>query len=67
FFRHLVDSSNPMGYNRNTYQIPFHPYFTIKDVLIFIVILIILICRAPHYLSDPDANIIVTPIHIKLE
>ncbi|KOC70900.1 Cytochrome b [Habropoda laboriosa] len=58
-----------MGYNRNVYKIYFHPYFTIKDILIFVLILlffIFLICQFPYYLGDPDnfkiANSIMTPI-----
>ncbi|KOC64544.1 Cytochrome b [Habropoda laboriosa] len=63
-----------MGYSRNVYKVYFHPYFTIKDILIFVLVLlffIFLICQFPYYLGDPDnfkiANSIITPAHIKPE
>lgn len=74
FYLHLTGSSNPLGLNRNNYKISFHPYFTIKDSLSFILILLfffILIIQHPYYLGDPDnfkiANPIITPPHIKPE
>ncbi|KYN50596.1 Cytochrome b, partial [Trachymyrmex cornetzi] len=74
FFLHTTGSSNPLGINRNLYKIPFHIYFTIKDLLGFIIILyifFIIIIQYPYILSDPDnftpANPLVTPTHIQPE
>lgn len=74
FYLHETGSSNPLGLNRNYYKIPFNPYYSIKDILGFLIliILLLLICLInPYYLSDPEnynkANPIVTPIHIQPE
>jgi ubiquinol-cytochrome c reductase cytochrome b subunit len=73
-FLHETGSNNPLGVNRNFDKIPFHPYFSIKDLAGFIaaaILLIILRIQAPYYLGDPDnfipANPISTPAHIKPE
>lgn len=73
-FLHETGSNNPIGLNRNFDKIPFHPYFTIKDLLGFLIIgsfLIILSLQNPYLLGDPDnfipANPISTPAHIKPE
>nr|YP_009180596.1 cytochrome b [Calameuta idolon]ALM04152.1 cytochrome b [Calameuta idolon] len=73
-FLHLTGSNNPLGTNSNLYKIPFHPYFTIKDSVGFILILFImlmLIMFNPYMLGDPEnftpANPFVTPIHIQPE
>lgn len=73
-FLHQTGSNNPIGLNRNIDKIPFHPYFTIKDLIGFIIIIIILIIitlKEPYTLGDPDnftpANPLVTPIHIQPE
>nr|ASM41851.1 cytochrome b [Scaphoideus maai] len=74
FFLHLTGSSNPMGVNSNLDKIPFHPFFSIKDIMGFsitITLLMILTMHNPYLLSDPDnftpANPMVTPIHIQPE
>lgn len=74
FFLHITGSSNPLGTNRNLNKIPFHIYFTFKDILGFIFFLFIfsvIILQYPYIFSDPDnfipANPIVTPIHIQPE
>nr|ATJ03020.1 cytochrome b [Atta texana] len=74
FFLHLTGSSNPTGLNSNLYKIPFHPYFTLKDLLGFTFILLmflIIILQYPYIFSDPDnftpANPLVTPTHIQPE
>jgi ubiquinol-cytochrome c reductase cytochrome b subunit len=74
FFLHLTGSRNPIGINSNLDKIPFHPFFSIKDIIgisIIISILILLTISNPFILSDPDnftpANPIVTPIHIQPE
>nr|YP_010154775.1 cytochrome b [Amegilla calceifera]QQX28010.1 cytochrome b [Amegilla calceifera] len=71
---HETGSSNPMGYSSDTNKIPFHPYFTIKDMYMFVLILMffmLIISQFPYYLGDPDnfklANSMSTPAHIKPE
>lgn len=73
-FLHQTGSNNPLGINRNIDKIPFHPYFSFKDIFGFIVIIIllfILTILAPYKLGDPDnfipANPLVTPPHIQPE
>nr|WNH38428.1 cytochrome b [Schismorhynchus labialis] len=73
-FLHETGSNNPMGLNPNADKIPFHPYFTYKDVLGFTLLLVTLLSIAlfnPNLLGDPDnftpANPMVTPAHIKPE
>nr|AJG41808.1 cytochrome b [Odontobutis potamophila] len=73
-FLHETGSNNPTGLSSNTDQIPFHPYFSYKDLLGFAILLLTLISLAlfsPNYLGDPDnftpANPLVTPPHIKPE
>lgn len=73
-FLHQTGSNNPIGLNSNIDKIPFHPYFTYKDVVGFIIILIALILLtliSPNLLGDPDnfipANPLVTPVHIQPE
>jgi len=73
-FLHQTGSNNPLGVSNNIDKIPFHPYFSFKDLVGFILlikILIILNLRNPYLLGDPDnftpANPLVTPIHIQPE
>nr|YP_003345318.1 cytochrome b [Nettastoma parviceps]BAI53455.1 cytochrome b [Nettastoma parviceps] len=73
-FLHETGSNNPMGLNSDADKIPFHPYFTYKDLLGFIIMLAALTSLAlfyPNLLGDPDnftpANPMVTPPHIKPE
>nr|APU93546.1 cytochrome b [Sphaerotermes sp. A TB-2017] len=73
-FLHQTGSNNPLGLNKNTDKIPFHPYFTVKDILgfaIMIMLLTTLTLKEPYILSDPDnftpANPLVTPVHIQPE
>jgi len=74
FFLHITGSRNPIGVNSNLDKIPFHPFFSIKDIIGFSIVitgLILLAISNPFLLSDPDnftpANPIVTPIHIQPE
>nr|YP_009131558.1 cytochrome b [Pelecinus polyturator]AIW82476.1 cytochrome b [Pelecinus polyturator] len=74
FFLHMTGSNNPMGLNSNLYKIPFHVYFTMKDIIGFIFLFLILMLISyiyPFILSDPDnfspANSFITPSHIKPE
>jgi ubiquinol-cytochrome c reductase cytochrome b subunit len=41
-FLHKTGSNNPLGPNKDTDKIPFHPYFTVKDILGFTISIIIL-------------------------
>lgn len=73
-FLHQTGSNNPLGINRNIDKIPFHPYFSFKDIFGFIVIIIFLLLLtliSPYGLGDPDnfipANPLVTPPHIQPE
>nr|WDV10600.1 cytochrome b [Bhutanitis thaidina] len=73
-FLHQTGSNNPLGMNSNLDKIPFHPFFTFKDLMGFIIMLFILIMLTltnPYLLGDPDnfipANPLVTPIHIQPE
>nr|QCT05556.1 cytochrome b [Eliurus webbi] len=73
-FLHETGSNNPSGLNSNADKIPFHPYYTIKDilgVLLLFLFLISLVLFAPDFLGDPDnytpANPLNTPPHIKPE
>jgi len=73
-FLHQTGSNNPLGLNSNIDKIPFHPYFSFKDIFGFIIIIWILISLAllaPYYLGDTEnfipANPLVTPVHIQPE
>nr|QBM10200.1 cytochrome b [Piranga leucoptera] len=73
-FLHETGSNNPMGIPSDCDKIPFHPYYTIKDILGFVLMLSLLISLAlfaPNLLGDPEnftpANPLVTPPHIKPE
>nr|WKU84100.1 cytochrome b [Parhelophilus versicolor] len=73
-FLHQTGSSNPIGLNSNIDKIPFHPYFTYKDIVGFLILLstlTILTLWNPYLLGDPDnfipANPLVTPAHIQPE
>nr|AIC09045.1 cytochrome b [Astrochelys radiata]AIC09064.1 cytochrome b [Geochelone elegans] len=73
-FLHETGSNNPTGLNSNTDKIPFHPYFSYKDLLGLILMLTLLLTLtlfSPNLLGDPDnftpANPLSTPPHIKPE
>nr|YP_002519728.1 cytochrome b [Rhinecanthus aculeatus]WNH17589.1 cytochrome b [Rhinecanthus rectangulus]BAH10277.1 cytochrome b [Rhinecanthus aculeatus] len=73
-FLHETGSNNPLGMNSDVDKIPFHPYFSYKDLLGFVIALLALSSLAlfsPNLLGDPDnftpANPLVTPPHIKPE
>jgi quinol-cytochrome oxidoreductase complex cytochrome b subunit len=68
---HQKGSSNPLGINFRIDEIPFHPYYTIKDffsVFIFISFLVFFVSFIPNSLGHPDnyipANPDLTPEHI---
>nr|AML26080.1 cytochrome b [Staphylinidae sp. BMNH 1274254] len=73
-FLHQTGSNNPLGMNSNIDKIPFHPYYSYKDLFGFIIMMMILTLLTlinPYLLGDPDnfipANPLVTPIHIQPE
>nr|YP_010692981.1 cytochrome b [Anastrepha suspensa]WCB98097.1 cytochrome b [Anastrepha suspensa] len=73
-FLHQTGSNNPIGLNSNIDKIPFHPYFTYKDIVGFIIMIMALLLLTlinPYLLGDPDnfipANPLVTPVHIQPE
>nr|ADY17959.1 cytochrome b [Propithecus coquereli] len=73
-FLHETGSNNPLGIPSNPDKIPFHPYYTIKDLLgliLLILPLMTLVFFSPDLLGDPDnytpANPLSTPPHIKPE
>jgi ubiquinol-cytochrome c reductase cytochrome b subunit len=73
-FLHQTGRGNPLGLNRNFDKISFHPYFSTKDLVGFLLILFTLnlICLwGPWSMGDPEnfipANPLVTPVHIQPE
>nr|WMX21338.1 cytochrome b [Ochotona macrotis] len=73
-FLHETGSNNPTGIISDADKIPFHPYYTIKDALGFLLmisLLLTLVLFSPDLLGDPDnytpANPLNTPPHIKPE
>nr|YP_010254898.1 cytochrome b [Cuneopsis celtiformis]QUA05837.1 cytochrome b [Cuneopsis celtiformis] len=73
-FLHETGSNNPLGISSNVNLIPFHIYYTSKDVVGFIFLLAALtfICLfSPNLLTDPEnyipANPLSTPVHIQPE
>nr|AXS66229.1 cytochrome b [Tenebrionoidea sp. 4 KM-2017] len=73
-FLHQTGSTNPLGLNSNIDKIPFHPYFSYKDIMgamMMIAALVLLTLSNPYMLGDPDnftpANPLVTPVHIQPE
>nr|BAE91878.1 cytochrome b [Balaenoptera brydei] len=73
-FLHETGSNNPTGIPSDMDKIPFHPYYTTKDILgalLLILTLLMLTLFVPDLLGDPDnytpANPLSTPTHIKPE
>nr|ADG23041.1 cytochrome b [Hynobius tokyoensis]BAT32806.1 cytochrome b [Hynobius tokyoensis] len=73
-FLHETGSNNPTGIYSNMDKVPFHPYFSYKDALGFLIMLTTLLMLSlltPNLLGDPDnftpANPLVTPPHIQPE
>ena len=70
---HVHKSNNPLGIDVKGPQdeIPFHPYYTVKDLFglgVFMVIFLAIVFYAPNFLGHPDnyipADPMVTPAHI---
>nr|ACR81269.1 cytochrome b [Pycnonotus goiavier]ACR81271.1 cytochrome b [Pycnonotus goiavier]ACR81440.1 cytochrome b [Pycnonotus goiavier]ACR81454.1 cytochrome b [Pycnonotus goiavier]ACR81472.1 cytochrome b [Pycnonotus goiavier] len=71
---HETGSNNPLGIPSDCDKIPFHPYYSTKDILGFMLVFIPLASLAlfyPNLLGDPEnftpANPLATPPHIKPE
>ena len=70
---HVHKSNNPLGIDIKGPQdtLPFHPYYTVKDLVglgVFLLVLAGFVFYAPNYMGHPDnyipANPLVTPAHI---
>jgi quinol-cytochrome oxidoreductase complex cytochrome b subunit len=68
---HQEGSNNPLGINTNLDTIPFYPYFYVKDLFAFFILLFVFsffIYFMPNVLGHSDnyipANPLVTPAHI---
>ena len=68
---HTLGSNNPLGINKNIDTISFYPYFYVKDLLAFFVLIALFsffVFFFPNYLGHADnyipANPLVTPAHI---
>nr|QQP21744.1 cytochrome b [Metasepia tullbergi] len=73
-FLHQKGSNNPLGVNSDMNKIPFHQYYSYKDLLGGIVMMLFLVeisLLYPNMLGDSEnfipANPLVTPLHIKPE
>lgn len=73
-FLHDKGSRNPLGLPSRSHKVSFHGLFSAKDIIGFIILLILLrffVFFSPYILVDPEnfspANSLVTPTHIKPE
>lgn len=73
-FIHETRSNNPLGTNRKFYIINFNIYYTLKDFIGFILLILSLKfinLNHPFILRDPEnflqANPLITPPHIQPE
>lgn len=73
-FLHQTGSNNPVGINSDCDRVPFHPYYSTKDLLgysIASLLFLALVLYAPNLFTDPEnflnANPLLTPIHIQPE
>ena len=71
---HEHGSNSPIGINPNADKVPFHSYFSTKDMYGFVLLFIllsVLVFYLPNVLGDPEnyikANPLVTPVHIMPE
>ena len=70
---HKAKSNNPLGVDSNKAKdnLPFHPYYTVKDYFgfgVFFLVFFIFVFFLPNFFGEPDnyipANPLVTPGHI---
>jgi len=73
-FLHVTGSNNPLGVNRDIGRVPFHPFYTSKDlvgILIALFMMFFVRLLVPDLFLEPEnytpANPMVTPAHIKPE
>nr|YP_009244864.1 cytochrome b [Amynthas hupeiensis]AMO26949.1 cytochrome b [Amynthas hupeiensis] len=73
-FLHQTGSNNPIGINADSDRVPFHTYYSIKDMLGYLMAITGLSCMVlfePNMFTDPEnflmSNPLVAPIHIKPE
>lgn len=73
-FLHQKGSRNRLGVNRSSDKIQFHPYFSVKDLIFIVAVLIgaiIISFYYPYILGDSvnnvPANAMQTPVHIQPE
>lgn len=62
---HTHGSNNPNGISGNTDRLPFHPYFTFKDMVtffMFFLVLSIIVFWAPNLLGHSDNYIPANPM-----
>lgn len=71
---HIYGSSNPLGLESQKHIIPFHSFFSYKDIVGFLLLLFLLLSfslQFPNFFIDPDnfipANSLITPLHIQPE
>lgn len=74
FYLHAQGSSNPLGISSNTNKVPFHYYFSVKDLYVAFVFLFVFLFVTLNYgydLIDSEnwipANPLITPTHIQPE
>ena len=68
---HAHGSNNPLGINKNVDTVPFYPYFYVKDLFAFLILVVFFsffVFYYPNALGHSDnyipANPLVTPAHI---
>lgn len=73
-FLHETGSNNPLGIHTGIDKIPFHPYFSEKDLFgffMFFFVYLFIVLQQPNLFGDPEnfipANSLVTPVHIQPE
>nr|NP_008180.1 cytochrome b [Katharina tunicata]AAC48371.1 cytochrome b [Katharina tunicata] len=73
-FLHETGSNNPLGINSDSEKVTIHSFYTLKDLVGFVVMvifLLLLVFLDPNLLAHPDnfipANPLVTPTHIQPE
>lgn len=62
---HVHGSSNPLGVTGNLDRLPFHPYFSFKDlvtVFLFLLALSFFVFYAPNVLGHSDNYIMANPM-----
>ncbi len=74
FFLHMHGSSNPLGVSSAVNKVPFHYYYSVKDLYVYFVFLFVFLFVTLKYgynLIDAEnfipANPLVTPTHIQPE